>query len=67
MIFNPFKPHKVQFSNGKYGIRRWRLGWEYLDLMTHEYWWGKNYTCFKYCQAKDEPEINNYIITDKRL
>lgn len=36
-LFNPFKPHIVQFGDGAYGVRRlevffWSDGWAFLDL-----------------------------------
>jgi hypothetical protein len=27
-FYNPFKPHIVQFANGKFAVRKWFFGWE---------------------------------------
>ena len=67
MIFNPFKPHKVLFSNGKYGIRRWNLGWEYMDLRTNSFWWNKYKEYFTDCMTEDPSKLSNVfiLITEK--
>jgi hypothetical protein len=45
----------VQFSNGKYGLRKgnWLTGYSYLDLETKYsvYWWRKGSIQFLSCQA----------------
>lgn len=38
-LFNPFKPHLVRFSDGTFGVRRWRLWWQFLDMEDYRYWW----------------------------
>lgn len=45
-LYNPFKPHLVQFANGKFAMRRLRLlGFEYMDKWPEadgrifNYWW----------------------------
>ena len=35
----------VKFKDGKYGVRRWGFGWEFLDMRDLSYWWSS---------AKDE-------------
>lgn len=68
-FYNPFKPHIVQFSNDEYAIRRWLLGWEYLDTdITGSYtgyWWGFEHQALKYCTFtsldKAREHLENYI------
>ena len=53
-FYNPFKPHVVQFSNGKYDVRRWSiLMWEYKDHTTlakeDVYWWSNIDFTFNWC------------------
>lgn len=43
-FYNPFKPHIVQFADGKFAVRRWSiLAWEYKEHTTFSkddvYWW----------------------------
>lgn len=42
-FYNPFKAHIVEFTNGKYAVRRWRLAWEYKERLIFGdddfYWW----------------------------
>jgi hypothetical protein len=41
-FYNVFKPHLVQFKNGKYAIRRFFIlgGWEYRDSVYKDnLWW----------------------------
>lgn len=48
-LYNPFKPHVIEFENGKYAIRKYNFGWTYLDnnkvksADSGTYWW-HNYT-----------------------
>ncbi len=39
-LYNPFKPHIVQFPDGKFGVRKLGLivtqGWAYLDMSGKE-------------------------------
>jgi hypothetical protein len=53
-FYNPFKPHIVQFSNGKYAVRRWNLlAWEYKEHITFGneviYWWNAMEYVKKWC------------------
>lgn len=43
-FYNPFKPHVVQFANGKFAVRKLSiLMWEYKEHTTYArndvYWW----------------------------
>jgi hypothetical protein len=43
-FYNPFKPHIVQFADGKFAVRRrCFIGWEYKERVTFKnedvYWW----------------------------
>lgn len=44
-MYNPFRPHIVQFHDGKYAVRCWKLdhfGWGYFDNQRYcrdNYWW----------------------------
>lgn len=43
--FNPFRAHIVEFNNGKFAVRRLRLGYQYYDNQKigkdkdNDYWW----------------------------
>lgn len=54
-LFNPFKAHIVQFSNGKYAVRRWRVAWEYKEHITLSnedvYWWNTMEYVKKWCMV----------------
>lgn len=55
-FYNPFKPHIVQFSNGKYAVRRWSvLAWEYKEHITFNneviYWWNAMEYVKKWCMV----------------
>jgi len=55
-LFNPFKAHIVQFSNGKYAVRRWNfLAWEYRENWTNPnvdvYWWNAIEFVMKWCMV----------------
>lgn len=43
ILYNPFKPHIVEFEDGMFGIRRLTLkGYNFLDLtLKLEYWYSK--------------------------
>ena len=49
-LYNPFKPHLVQFKNGKYAVRRYcfPLEWEYRSR-TNNYWWNGLTDIAVYC------------------
>ncbi len=68
MIFNPFKPHVVQFNNGKYGVRRWRFGWEYRSS-TNSYWWAKDSEYFQCCMLNTLDDVYKHPImaTEKAI
>lgn len=68
-MYNPFKPHKVLFSNGKYGVRRWNLGWQYLDFRNVGFWWGKEKSYFQDCMVDTVENLDNcfFLITEKVL
>ena len=41
-MYNPFKPHIVQFDNNKFAVRKltYFLIWGYRDNYCHDnYWW----------------------------
>lgn len=42
-FYNPFRPHVVELSNGKFAVRRLGdSGWKYFDNQRHRaehYWW----------------------------
>jgi hypothetical protein len=60
-FYNPFKPHIVQLSNGKYAVRRWSLlAWEYKESWTLPgtdcYWWNSMEHVQKWCTVKSLEE-----------
>jgi hypothetical protein len=65
--YNPFKPHVVQFNNGKFGLRKYQMftGWRYYDQTRNpEFWWYMNEHIPKYCQANSIDELR-YPFTAK--
>jgi hypothetical protein len=44
-VFNPFKPHIVEFASGKFAVRKFKFPfWRYYDNQTSklnnkDYWW----------------------------
>lgn len=54
-LYNPFKPHVVLFTNGKFGVRKLEFwfGWVYLDQTTlgDGNWWHMEEYITKYAQA----------------
>lgn len=55
-FYNPFKPHIVQFANGKHAVRRWSvLGWVYKEHTTYGnedvYWWNAMEYVKKWCMV----------------
>lgn len=55
-FYNPFKPHIVQFPNGKYAVRRWSvLMWEYKEHITFSdeeiFWWNAMEYVKKWCMV----------------
>lgn len=56
----------VQFKNGKYGIRRWVFGYEFLDLQNKRSWRKLNSSYFKDCQGTFQ-EALEVIDTGKSL
>jgi hypothetical protein len=68
-FYNPFKAHIVQFSNGKYAIRRWSvLSWEYKEHTTYGkesvYWWTAMEYVKKWCMVDTLEEAK--ALRDKR-
>jgi len=45
-FFNPFKPHIVEFANGKFAVRKLTMsGWKFYDsqrVKEDDYWWWDN-------------------------
>lgn len=41
----------VKFSNGKFGVRRGWIFYEYFDLKDTQYWWEKSSRHFPYCMV----------------
>jgi hypothetical protein len=67
-IYNPFKKHLVQFSNGKYGIRHHTIfGWKYTDLEHGYYSWDKQSMYFENCVTDNEEFAKLHLLTEKVL
>lgn len=68
-FYNPFKPHIVQFANGKFAVRRRIfIGWEYKERTEFnnsdcEYWWYKVEYVKKYCMVDTHEQA--VILRDK--
>ena len=52
-FYNPFKPHIVQFANGKFAVRKWRVLWLYKENYTFSFdevfWWNTEENVQKFC------------------
>jgi hypothetical protein len=63
---NLFKPHIVQFSDGKYAIRRLTiLGFEFLDSFAgadDDWWWNIPKYVQKHCLFSSEGDAFNKMI-----
>lgn len=56
-IYNPFKQHIRQCSNGKFGIARLAsFGFEFKDKVD-DTWWSNNYLICKHCLATDPKDL----------
>ncbi len=67
-LYNPFKTHTVQFSNGKYGLRHLSLfsfGWVYKDLKNGCFDWSKESQYFKDCMVDKLEDATYHLITEK--
>ena len=40
-LYNPFRPHIVELSNGNFAVRQLKsYGWRYMESRRpHDYWW----------------------------
>lgn len=50
----------VRFANGKFAVRRWFFGWEYLSLCGN-YWWPQSSACFPKCVGDFPTVIGAYL------
>jgi len=69
-LYNPFKLHLVQFSNGKYGLRYlscFHFGWMYKDLNATYFSWPKESNYFKDCMVDTKEQATLELITDKAI
>lgn len=50
------KPHIVRFQDDSYGIRRkdFVASWEYLDLISQNFWWSADSKYIKDCKGTQE-------------
>ena len=56
----------VRFGNGKYGARSgWFIGWQFLDLASPRFSWGRRDMFFRSCQGTREQA--EAAIEQKRL
>lgn len=71
---NPFRWHFVELSNDrggkKWAIRRWRGKWEYLDLISPGFAWGRADRHFSDSISADPEAVlevyNDYVLTRSR-
>lgn len=58
---NPFRWHFVELSNDRgarvWAIRRWRLGYQYMDLKHPDFTWRRGELCFEYCVSDDPKRV----------
>ena len=55
-VFNPFRPHIVEFENGKFAVRKLKfLWWHYYDNQKHKkedyWWWSTDEDCRRWYQV----------------
>ena len=67
-FYNPFKPHIVQFADGKFAVRRWSVFlWEYKEHSAFRsdaaYWWNTAECVRKWCCVDTHEEAA--ILRDK--
>lgn len=56
---NPFKWHKVQFNDGTFGYRRWRMFfYDYLDLQDEQHTWSSWSSLFLQARRGTEEEAD---------
>jgi len=56
-FYNPFKAHVVQFPNGMYVVRKFDVGFGYLDKDTNDnFFWHDpcNYTRYSFIATEQE-------------
>lgn len=64
-VFNPFKPHIVEFASGKFAIRKFTWCWKYYDNQrgkSDEYWWFDPNSEFKHRYEVDSIEIATTLL-----
>jgi len=70
-LYNPFKPHIVQFNNGKYGVRKLSpillFGWMYFDQQSANYWWSTEEYIPKYCISETLEKLKQPLDEGKRI
>ncbi len=69
-FYNPFKPHIVQFADGKFAVRRWSIFvWEYKERIAFRkdsaYWWNAMEYVRKCCCVDTHEEA--VILRDKQI
>lgn len=57
----------VKFKDGQYGLRKWTIfGYEYFDLKSPWYWWGRSCSFFiKDCRSDLESVQRASAMFDK--
>ncbi len=62
-LYNPFKPHVVKFSNGKYGLRKLNLfgGYEFFGQKHCNYWWHDMEYIPEYCTVDNIEDLRKPI------
>ena len=67
-LYNPFKPHIVQFANGKFAVRKWGGVWKYKETNTFGtdeiHWWNFYNNVEKFCMVDTFEEA--VVLLDKK-
>lgn len=64
-LYNPFKPHLVQFKNGKYAVRRYcfPFGWAYRDkTFDDKSWWAKPQRVIDWCLFSSKLQAEELLL-----
>jgi hypothetical protein len=67
-LYNPLRPHIVEFSNGSYAVRQLTVyGWQYYDNQAgkpDDYWWNslEFYNHFKLSSYSTAKEVQSLAL-----
>jgi hypothetical protein len=68
-MYNPFKPHTVQFENGSFGVRKrdfW-TGWLFYSQTGADHWEYIDEYVMKYATASSRDKLRRPLGKGKRI